>query len=83
MNACIESAILKTNDKKGQNTQKIQWKSIKFRKGIEEKDKFHQGRKNKLEGAQESTDWNKILIRDFEERQEDNQESTSEIFLKE
>lgn len=29
--------------------------------------------KNKLERAQGSTDWNKILIRNFEERQENKQ----------
>lgn len=35
--------------------------------------------KNKLERAQGSTDWNKILIRNFEERQESKQQSTFAI----
>lgn len=60
--------------------KKMQWKPLKLRRGIEEKDKVNQEMKNKLEGAQESIRWNKILIRDFEERQENNQESTFEIF---
>lgn len=55
--------------KKTIHRKKIQWKSIKVRKEIEEKDKASQEMKNKVEGAQGSIDWNKILIRDFEERQ--------------
>ena len=32
----------------------MQWKSLKLRRGIEEKDKVNQEMKNKLEGARES-----------------------------
>ena len=38
---------------------------IKLREGIEEK--VNQKMQNKLDRAQESTDWNTILIRNFEE----------------
>ena len=54
--------------KKRENTKKNAMKVIKLREEIEEK--VNQKMKNKLERAQGSTDWNKILIRNFEERQE-------------
>lgn len=63
--------------KKGENTKKNAMKVIKLREEIEEK--VNQKMKNKLERAQGSTDWNKILIRNFEERQENKQESTFSI----
>lgn len=63
--------------KKRENTKKNAMKVIKLREEIEEK--VNQKMKNKLERAQGSTDWNKILIRNFEERQENKQESTFSI----
>lgn len=63
--------------KKREYTQKNAMKVIKLREEIEEK--VNQKMKNKLERAQGSTDWNKILIRNFEERQENKQESTFSI----
>ena len=63
--------------KKRENTNKNAMKVIKLREGIEEK--VNQKMKSKLDCAQGSTDWNKILIRNFEERQENKQESTFAI----
>ena len=63
--------------KKREYTQKNAMKVIKLREEIEEK--VNQKMKNKLERAQGSTDCNKILIRNFEERQENKQESTFSI----
>ena len=62
---------------KRENTNKNAMKVIELREGIEEK--VNQKMKSKLDCAQGSTDWNKILIRNFEERQENKQESTFAI----
>lgn len=51
--------------KRRENTNKNAMTVIKLREGTEEK--VNQKMQNKLDHAQESTDWNKILIRNFEE----------------
>lgn len=64
--------------KKGQNTGKNARK-VKLRKEIEEKDKVNLEMKKKLEHAPKNINWNKNLIKGFEERQENNQESSFQI----
>ena len=51
--------------KRRENTNKNALTVIKLREGIEEK--VNQKMQNKLDRAQDSTYWNKILIRNFEE----------------
>lgn len=53
--------------KKGENTKKYNESHPSSEKKL--KKKVNQKMKNKLERAQGSTDWNKILIGNFEERQ--------------
>lgn len=65
--------------KKDTTQEKIQWKSNSEKKLKKKKEPRN---KEEIRSYQGNIDWNKNLIRDFEEKQENNQGSTCGIFFK-